>query len=184
MLALPIFAATILAAANTVKRFTGRARRRAPAVTASTTARRVIDLLGFFVSGDQESPPGMRRARGGGACHRSAYLRLSAISRASRLTSLQSIPADRVSCRLAVAQSLCATTATDRANAMGAVARAAPTIVMARALTAKPAFWMAFMMTSPVLLFSRPQNTLSRRKLQGSHQGPSLSRGVRRVGHI
>jgi hypothetical protein len=34
---------------------------------------------------------------------------------------------------------------------MGAVTRAAPTSVMARALTAKVAFWMAFMMSSPLV---------------------------------
>src|SRR6185312_4283881 len=85
-------------------------------------------------------------ARGGGACPVGvAYLRLSAI----RPTSLQSACPDRVTCRLEIVQSLCATSGTDRANAMGAVARAAPTIVMARALTAKAAFWMAFMMISP-----------------------------------
>jgi hypothetical protein len=37
------------------------------------------------------------------------------------------------------------------ANAIGAITKAAPMRVMARALAAKAAFWMAFMMNSPLL---------------------------------
>jgi hypothetical protein len=67
------------------------------------------------------------------------------------------------SVRLGVEQAWCATTGSDLANAIGAVTKALPTRVMARALAAKAAFWMAFMITSPLL---RPQNTASRLKLQ------------------
>jgi len=62
----------------------------------------------------------------------------------------------QVCCRLGIEQA-CATIGSDRANAIGAVAKAAPTRVMARALAAKAAFRKAFMMTSPLYAFRTPR---------------------------
>jgi hypothetical protein len=52
---------------------------------------------------------------------------------------------------LDVEHAWCATLGAAAANAMGAVARAAPTRVMARALAAKAAFRMVFTVISPLL---------------------------------
>jgi catechol 2,3-dioxygenase-like lactoylglutathione lyase family enzyme len=95
------------------------------------------------------------------------YRWLKAMSPASGLAVLHAARPPKVSSRLGVEHPRWAAIGNGRANAIGAVTKAAPTQVMARALAAKAALRMAFMIASPLL---RPQNTVRRQKLQQPHR--------------